>query len=84
MFDKMKDMMGNMAMMQRMMQDANFRAFVSHSKVQQLFQDPEFKEVAKSRDFAKISAHPKFLELGRDPEVAALMLKINPQSFMKP
>ena len=84
MFDKMKDMMGNMQMMQRMMQDENFRAFISHPKVQQLFRDPEFKEVAKSRDFAKISVHPKFMELGRDPELASLMLKINPQNFMKP
>ena len=84
MFDKMKDMMGNMAMMQRMMQDENFRAFVSHSKVQQLFRDPEFKEVAKTRDFSKIAAHPKFMELGRDPELAALMLKIDPKSFLQP
>ena len=82
MFDKMKDMMGNMQMMQKMMQDPNFRAFVSHPKVQQLFRDPEFKEVAKSRDFAKISAHPKFMELGRDPELAALMLKIDPKSLL--
>ena len=83
MFDKMKDMMGNMQMMQRMMKDENFRAFVSHPKVQQLFRDPEFKEVAKTRDFSKIAAHPKFMALGQDPEIASLMLKIDPQSFMQ-
>ncbi len=82
MFGGMKDMMANMQMMQRMMKDENFRAFVSHPKVQELFRDPEFKEVAKSRDFAKISSHPKFMALGRDPEVAALMLRIDPKSFL--
>ena len=84
MFDKMKDMMGNMQMMQRMMQDENFRTFVSHPKVQQLFCDPEFKEVAKARDFSRIAAHPKFMALSQDPELAAMMLKINPQNFMRP
>ena len=84
MFDKMKDMMGNMQMMQRMMKDENFRAFVSHPEVQQLFRDPEFKEVAKARDFSKIASHPKFMALGKNPELAALLLKIDPQSFMSP
>ncbi len=84
MFDKMKDMMGNMAMMQRMMQDENFRAFVSHPKVQTLFRDPEFKEVAKTRDFSKIAVHPKFMALSQDPELAAMMAKMDPQKFMTP
>ncbi len=83
MFDKMKDALGNMQMMQRMMQDKNFRAFISHPKVQELFRDPEFKEVAKSRDFSKIAVHPKFMELSKDPELSVLLLKINPQNFMK-
>lgn len=84
MFGGMKDMMANMQLMQRMMQDENFRAFVSHPKVQELFRDPEFKEVAKSRDFAKISAHPKFAALGQDPQLAALLVKIDPKSFLQP
>ena len=83
MFDKMKGMLGDMQLMQKMMKDENFRAFVSHPKVQQLFGDPEFKEVAKTRDFSKIAAHPKFMALSQDPELAALMLKINPQNFMR-
>ncbi len=84
MFDKMKDMMGQMQMMQKMMKDENFRTFISHPKVQELFRDPEFKEIAKSRDFSKIAAHPKFMALAKDPELSALLVKINPQSFMKP
>lgn len=83
MFDKIKDIMGNMQRMQTMMKDENFKAFVSHPKVQQLFGDPEFKEVAKTRDFSKIVAHPKFMALSQDPDLSALMLKINPQNFMK-
>ncbi len=83
MFDKMKGMMDQMGMMQKLMKDENFRAFIGHPKVQELFKDPEFKEVAKSQDFMKIMSHPKFAEMMRDPEVAALMAKLNPQSFLK-
>ena len=83
MFDKIKGMAGQFQMMQKMMQDEDFRKFVSHPKVQALFQDPEFKEVAKTRDFTKILSHPKFAESMRDPEVAQLVAKLNPQKFMQ-
>ena len=82
MFDKMKGMMDQFALMQRLMKDENFRAFISHPKVQELFKDPEFKEVAKSQDFTRIVAHPKFAALMKDPEVAQLMAKLDPKSFM--
>ncbi len=81
MFGKMKDMMGQMQMMQSLMKDKNFRAFIGHPKVQELFRDSEFKAVAGTKDFAKIAAHPKFMEITKDPEVAALLSKLNPQSF---
>lgn len=83
MFEKMKDMMGQFQMMQKLMQDDNFKQFISHPKVQALFQDSEFTEVAKTKDFAKIMAHPKVAELTRDPEVGALMAKLNPADFLK-
>ena len=79
MFDKMKDLLGNAQMIQKMMKDENFKAFISHPKVQELFRDDEFKDVAKTRDFSKIMAHPKFMALSQDPELAALMLKITPR-----
>ncbi len=82
MFEGMKGMMGQFSLMQRLMKDENFKAFISHSKVQDLFKDPEFKDVAKSQDFNRIVSHPKFAALMRDPEVAALMAKLNPQSFL--
>lgn len=82
MFGKMKGMMEQMAVMQRMMKDENFRAFISHPKVQEVFQDPEFKEVAKTQDATRIFAHPKFAALLRDPEVGALMSKIDPKQFL--
>lgn len=74
-------MFKQLQMMHKLMQDENFKAFVSHPKVQELFRDPEFKDVAKSRDFAKISSHPKFLEMARDPELSQLLLKIDPKRF---
>ena len=82
MFGKMKDMMGQFQMMQKLMQDENFKAFISHPKVQELFKDADFKEVAKEKDFAKIMAHPKFAALMKDPELSSLMAKINPKNFL--
>ncbi len=81
MFDGMKNMAAQMQMMQRLMKDENFRAFVSHPKIQELFKDPEFKDVAKSRDFSQIATHPKFAALMKDPELSSLLMKINPAQF---
>ena len=82
MFDKMNGMMGQFQMMQKLMQDENFKAFITHPKVQELFKDAEFKEVAKEKDFAKIMAHPKFAALMKDPELSLLMVKINPKNLL--
>ena len=82
MFGNFKDMMGQFQMMQRLMQDENFKAFISNPKVQELFKDPEFKEVAQSRDFQKIMTHPRFAELMRDPELASLLAQIDFKSLM--
>lgn len=81
MFDGMKNMAAQMQMMQRLMKDENFRAFVSHPKIQELFKDPEFKDIAKSRDFSQIATHPKFAALMKDPELSSLLMKINPAQF---
>ena len=83
MFEKMKDMMGQMKMMQGMMRDENFKAFISHPKVRELFRDPEFKAVAATRDFSRIATHEKFKQLTRDPALAQLLIKIDPKKFMK-
>mgnify|MGYP001561670486 FL=1 len=79
----MNGAMGQFQMMQRLMADENFKAFISHPKVQEVFRDPEFKEVAKFQDFGKIAANPKFTALMGDPELAALMAKIDPKKFMQ-
>ncbi len=83
MFGNMKDMAQQMQMMQKLMQNPDFRAFISHPKVQELFKDDEFKEVAKSRDMMQITTHPKFMALMKDPELAALMAKIDPKNLFK-
>ena len=86
MFDKisngMKGAMGQFQMMQKLMQNENFRAFIAHPKVRELFGDPDFREVAKTQDFSKILSHPKFAQLSKDPEVAGLMAKINPKDLL--
>ena len=82
MFGKMKDMVGQFQMMQKLMQDENFKTFISHPKIQELFKDAEFKAVAKTQDFAKIMAYPKFAQLMKDPEVAQLLTKINLKDFL--
>ena len=83
MFGKLNGMMGNFQMMQKLMQDENFKAFISHPKVRELFKDEEFKEVAKTKDFSKILSHPKFAALMQDPELASLMAKINLQGMIQ-
>jgi hypothetical protein len=82
MFERIKGMTEQFQMMQRMMKDEDFKAFISNPKVQALFQDPEFKDIAKSKDFTQILANPKLASLMRDPEIAALAAKLNPQKFM--
>ncbi len=83
MIEQMSGMMGQFQMMQRLMADDNFKAFISHPKVRELFKDPEFKEVARSQDFSKILSHPKFAELMRDPELASLMAKIDTRKYVQ-
>ena len=83
MFGKMQGMMGQFQMMQRLMQDENFKTFIAHPKVQEVFKDVEFKEVAKEKDFSRILSHPKFVELMKDPELSALLFKINPAQYLK-
>ena len=77
MFGPMKDMAAQFQMMQRLMKDENFKAFIAHPDIQELFRDPEFRDVAKTRDFTKILAHPKFAAALRDPELSALMAKVD-------
>ena len=84
MFGHLNGMMGNFQMMQKLMRDENFKAFISHPKVQALFKDEEFKEVAKTKDFSKILSHPKFAVLMREPELSSLMAKINLQGIIQP
>lgn len=81
MFGKMQDMMKQFQLMQQLMKDDNFKALMSHPKVQELFRDPQFQEIMKSQDPAKIMAYPKLAMLMRDPDVAPLLAKINPQTL---
>ena len=75
-------MFRKLQMIQSLMADENFKAFISHPKVQEVFKDLEFKELAKSQDFSRILSDPKFAVLMRDPELAALMAKIDPKKFL--
>ena len=81
MFGDMQGMMGQLQLMQKLMKDENFQAFISHPKIQELFKDPEFKEIAQTKDFQKILTQPKFAALIKDPELAALLAKIDFQGL---
>ena len=83
MFDKLRQMGDQFGMLQKLMQDENFKAFMGHPKAQELFRDPEFKEVAKSRDLSKILSHPKFIPLMRDPELSSLIAKIGSSGVLQ-
>ncbi len=85
----MKNMAEQFQLMQKLMKDENFKAFMSHPKVQEAFRDPEFQAAIKTQDQNKIMGNPKLSALMRDPEVAALLSKVNPQllfggNFPKP
>ena len=77
MFGKMKGMMDQMQLIQKMMKDENFRAFISHPKIQEMFKDPELQEMMKKQDMSKMMTHPKFAALREDSELAALAAKLN-------
>ena len=77
MFGKAKDRMGQFQMIQKMMQGENFKAFISHPKIQTLLKDPEFLALLKTQDFNKITLNPKFSALRGDQDLAALASKLN-------
>lgn len=76
MFDKFKNMAEQIQMAQKMMKDENFRAFMTHPKVQALLKDPQFQESLKNQDPSKLFSHPKVLALQSDPEIAQLASKL--------
>ncbi len=80
MFGKMKNMMDQFKMMQEMMKNEDFRAFISHPKIQSLMKDPEFVESLKKQDFNTVLQNPKFAALRSDQELIQLAskLKMNP------
>lgn len=69
-------------LMQRLMKDENFRAFIGHPKVQELFKDPEIQAAMKSNNPAAIMNHPKLLALRGDPELAQIIPKLNFKDLM--
>ena len=76
MFGKGKEMMDQLKLVQTLMKDENFKAFMAHPKIQVLMKDPEFVSALKAQDFSKISDHPKFSELRSDKELAELAAKL--------
>ena len=77
MFGKVKGMMDQMQLFQKLMKDENFKAFISHPKIQELLKDPEFQEMLKSQNMSKMMNHPKFSALREDKELAGLAAKLN-------
>ena len=82
MFGKMNDFMKQMQLMQKLMQDENFKAFMSHPKIQSVFMDPSFQETLKTQNQAQIINHPKLAGLKGDPEVTALLVKLDFKKLM--
>ena len=73
----MGDMMAAFGKMQTLLKDENFRNFISHPKVRELFGDPEIAILSQSRDFAGLFAHPKLQSLMTDPEIRGLISKLD-------
>ncbi len=81
MFEKLKGAMKQFQMVQRLMKDDNFRALMSHPKVQELFRDPQFLEALKTQDPTTIQGNPKLAALMNDPDLAALMATFDPAAL---
>ena len=81
MFGKLKGMTDQLQMMRELMKNEDFKALISHPKVQEVFMDPEFQKIVMEKDLAKVMTHPKFAFLMNDPEVAKLMLKFKAGGF---
>ena len=82
MFGKMKDAMQQLQWMQKLMKDENFRAFLSHPKVQVLLQDHEFlKKVQEAGGSSVAMSDPKLSQLAEDPDLRQLMSKIDFAKF---
>lgn len=82
MFEGFKNKVNQFQLMQKMMKDDNFKAFISHPKVQEVMKDPDVQQLIKSQDMSKVAAHPKFMSLMQDPEVGPLLSRIDPKKFM--
>ena len=83
MFGKIKNAMDQLKMMQQLMKDDNFKAFISHPKVQAMLKDSEFQQLIKQQNWVKLGTHPKLAALMKDPEVAPLMAKIDPKALFQ-
>ncbi len=84
MFDKLKGMAAQMAMMQKLMKDENFRAFISNPKVQDMMRDPDFQDAVKKQDSSRLMNNPKFAALKNDPELSALLVKVDLLKSLRP
>jgi hypothetical protein len=78
-----KNLMGQFQAMQHLMKDANFKTLLSNPRVQELFKDEKFIQCVQAQDTVGLMAHPKLLTLLQDPELAALMRKVDFQKFMR-
>lgn len=74
-------MFNQFQMMQKLMNDENFRSLISNPKVREVFMDPEFQKLIQEKSLTKLSTHPKFASLMSDPEVVRLIAKLNLQDF---
>jgi hypothetical protein len=82
MFGKMGDMMKQVQMMQKLMKDDNFKAFISHPKMQELIKDPEFMQLMKKQDMPALQKHARFGAVMKDPEILSLIQKIDFKKLM--
>ena len=82
MFESLKGTWQQLQMMQRLMKDERFKAFITHPKVQALLSDQAFQAAVKSKDTVRITT--ALAPLSRDPELAPLVAQINFQTLLKP
>lgn len=81
MFDSQKNWLGQFEKMKQWLKDEDFRAFLSHPKVQELLKDDEFRKTLEEKNMFKLMANPKISALMSDPETRSFMMKLHSKSL---
>jgi len=69
------NLFNNMGDVLKLVQDKDFRKFLSDPRVQELMKDEGFKQAVQNKDFSDLQSNQSFMELMKDPEIRSCIEK---------